>query len=994
MAFTPYTIDTNSAATSYTVVGLTPGKQYSFQVTAKNSLGPGPISTALTTTMAAQSTSSTPTVVQSATFRSDSVGGVAAAASITLSLPNTPSAANAVWVFFNGYAGGTGGQSLNSGAITAPSGATPISGPNYDSVSEVTQCWLITANVNSNSFTFSNFDTNDNAGWKIVEVANGETYGTPTHGAVTSATTTAVTWPLTTATSTPFLGLTELAIQFGATIVSGGTGITIVKQDPISTTPYHQGVILSDSSGITTGSINVTGGTAADTDTYISINIYGAALPVQVTNLTAANVTTNGVKLSWSSVAGASSYTILYEGGGVSTFTQFGLPIAASSSTVTLGGLIPNTSYSFEVFASNASGQGNPSTSVPIATLSVQPIAVMQSAAIAKTTSGSGATGTLTATFGSAPTIGNTLAFFYTGFADANNLALTAPAGALNSTGILQDDGTSTDPIGMFWTQVVTAAATNYSFGVVDDECSLIVVEMQGVTSIGTPLHGGNLTSTDGSSGSVVVPVAAPSTTPAITLVAVNMTNTVDSWGSAPTNMLLLQGITGVSSTTPTYHSGAVFSASSAVSGNQTIPYSLAVGTQVAAPIYITVPFYGSAGVIPPGQTVVTLGAVTSSTQVLTWTTPTGTTTSYTVQYRQATSTTWLIFSSSITALTATVTGLSAAISYQYQVIAYNGTQAGPSSATVTGSTLASSPSQVTGLTLGTVTSTTQSVSWTSPGGTITSYTLQYKLASAGSFTPITGLTGTTTVVTGLAPSNSYVYQVFALNGTNAGPVSTTVTGSTLALPAPGQPTNLILGTPTSTTIPVSWTASTGTVTTYSILYNAISSSGPWTTLQGVTSVSTTITGLQPSYIYYVEIIAYNGTTPSAASTVSNTTTAIAPAPGQVVGLTIGTTSSTSQALSWSVPSGTVTTYTVQYEITGTGTFTNITGITTNSYTVTGLAPVTPYTYQVFALNTTVQGSPSTTVAFTTLTASGTAGSQLVTIGGKILIVNGKMVIA
>jgi hypothetical protein len=988
MVFTPYTIDTVSSNTSYTVVGLNPGKQYNFQVTPKNSIGSGPISTAITTTMAAQATSSIPSIVQHATFRSDNP----APASITLSLPNVPSSFNSVWVFFNGY--GVGGTTSN--AIVAPAGATLISGPNYDSAFEVTWCWQLTSNLSSNSFTFTNFDNTDNAGWKIIEVANGVTFDT-NHGPVTSATTTAITWPLVAPASNNVLRLSLLSIQFPATIGSAAPG-SVIDSDSVTTatggTGFHQGVLMTETVGATTGNLAIANGTLNDVDTYLSVNIYGAALPAQVTNLVSSVITATGVRLTWSAVPGATSYTILYEGGGISTFTVLGAPLAATSSSITISGLIPSTTYSFEVFASNPAGQGPVSSIATIATLAIQAIQYIQSASIAKTGGAIGITSTLTATFGSAPIVGNTLAFFYFGFADTINSALTAPAGSSNGTAMFQDDGTSTDPIGMFWTQPVTSTATNYSFGLIDDNGSLIVVEMQGVTSVATPAHGGSLVSVDGASGHVIVPVAAPGSTPAITLVAIHMVNTVDSWGLPPANMALLKGITGNSSVTPTFHGGAVFSASSAVTGSQTIPYSLAVGTQVFAPTYISVAFIGSGGVIPPGQVVVTAGTTTSSSQVLTWTLPTGSPTSYTAQFRVTGQTAWNTFSNVITSLTTTITGLAAATSYDYQVIAFNGTQAGPSSAIVTKSTIASSPAQVTGLTLGTVTSTTQALSWTAPGGTVTSYTLQYKLVSASTFTSIPALATTSTVVTGLIPNSSYTYQVFALNGTNAGPVSTAVTGSTLALPAPGQPTNVTLGTPTESTMPISWTASTGTVTSYSVLYSSVSNTGPWTTLGNVVSTSTTVSGLTPSTVYYFEVIGNNGSTPSAPSTVVNATTAAASAPGQVVGLALGTVTSTSQGLSWSIPTGTVTSYTLQFKITGAGSFTAVPGILTNSYVKTGLAPSTSYTYQVFALNTTVAGSASTTIANTTLTAQQTTGSQLVTIGGKLLVVGGKFVIS
>lgn len=992
MVFTPFTIDTGSANTSYNVVGLIPGKQYNVQVTAKNSIGSSTISAAVPVTMNAQSSTSTPTRVigQVANFRDNATG----IGSITLSLPSIPNAANAVLVFMCGH-----GSGADSPAIVTPSSATKIGGPFYDTGSglldsEVQYAWIIQGDV-SNSYTFSNYDSSDYSGWRIIEVANVASYDFQ-HGPATEVGSTSITWPLTVPANQNSLRFTNISSNNTfATVGAGSTGVTVLLND-LATDSFHGGFFTTETPAITgTATVAITGGNseAADNPSFLTVTVYGGGLPAQVSNLTSSNVTSSGVRLAWTAVAGATSYTIMYEGGGISSFTQFSLPVPATSTSTTLTGLIPSTSYSFEVFASNSSGQGPVSTITPIATLAVQAINYVQSA-VGQILVGGEASTTITATFQSNTTIGNTLGFFYTGFADPNNLALVAPAGSSNSTGMLQDDGASTDPCCMFWTQPVTAAKTAYSFVGPDDEGSLFVWEIQGVTSVATAIHAGNLTAVDGTSGHVVVPVSVPTTTPAINFIMVNMTNAPDSWGTPPSNMQLLQSATGNSSITPIFHQGALFSATSAVTGNQTLPYSLAVGTQVAPPTYIAVAFSGSAGVVAPGQVTVTTGATTSSSQVLNWTAPTGTTTSYTAQYRVTGTTTYTTASNTITALTYTVSGLLAATSYDFVIIAFNGITAGASSAIVSKTTLSSSPSQVTGLTLGTVTSTTQAVSWTSPGGTITSYTLQYKLATATTFTNVTGITGVTTVVSSLTPNSSYNYQVLALNGTNSGPVSAQVTGSTTALPAPGQPTGVTLGAVTSTSQVVSWTASTGTVTTYQLLYSSVSNTGPWTTLQGITSTTTTVNSLIPSTVYYFEVIGFNGATPSAASTVVNGTTSGAVPPGQVVGFTLGVTASTSQSLNWSIPSGTVTSYTLMYKITGAGSFTSVTGIVPNSYVVTGLAPSTNYTYQVVALNTTVAGSASSTLTNTTLTSSGTQGSSLVTIGGKLLVVGGRLVIA
>jgi len=97
-------------------------------------------------------------------------------------------------------------------------------------------------------------------------------------------------------------------------------------------------------------------------------------------------------------------------------------------------------------------------------------------------------------------------------------------------------------------------------------------------------------------------------------------------------------------------------------------------------------------------------------------------------------------------------------------------------------------PGQVTGLTLGAPTNTTQPLTWTAPasnGGTaLTDYLIEYKLAAAGTYTTLAHAASTVTaiVVTGLTASQSYNYQVSAVNSVGTGPASTVATGSTTAV--------------------------------------------------------------------------------------------------------------------------------------------------------------------------------------------------------------------
>jgi hypothetical protein len=112
----------------------------------------------------------------------------------------------------------------------------------------------------------------------------------------------------------------------------------------------------------------------------------------------------------------------------------------------------------------------------------------------------------------------------------------------------------------------------------------------------------------------------------------------------------------------------------------------------------------GTTGVatgLAPGQvTGLAAGGATSSALTLTWSAPTSGTTpfTYTVDYCLVGSSPWTTFASSVSALTETVTGLSASSTYGFRVTACNAAGSGGPSATVQQSTLSSGTS-VSGIT-------------------------------------------------------------------------------------------------------------------------------------------------------------------------------------------------------------------------------------------------------------------------------------------------------
>jgi hypothetical protein len=212
-----------------------------------------------------------------------------------------------------------------------------------------------------------------------------------------------------------------------------------------------------------------------------------------------------------------------------------------------------------------------------------------------------------------------------------------------------------------------------------------------------------------------------------------------------------------------------------------------------------------------------------------------------------------------------TVTGLAAATQYDFEVIAGNAAGSGSASSVVTGTTQPAptqAPGQVTGLTAGGATTSTVNLSWAAPstGGTAASYTAQFRVTGGTAWnTAASGIASTSCTVIGLAAATGYDFQVFAVNATGNGTASAAATATT-AIAAPGLPTGLAAGAPTSTTMPLSWTApaSGGAVASYSVRWS-VHTANTWTTVTTITGVSTTISGLAVSTSYDFEIEAVNG---------------------------------------------------------------------------------------------------------------------------------------
>ena len=172
------------------------------------------------------------------------------------------------------------------------------------------------------------------------------------------------------------------------------------------------------------------------------------------------------------------------------------------------------------------------------------------------------------------------------------------------------------------------------------------------------------------------------------------------------------------------------------------------------------------------------------------------------------------------------------------------------------------------------ITSTSVTLGWTA-NSTATSYTLQYKKSSATTFTTVTGITGTSYVLSGLTAGTAYTFQVMAnCSSTSSSAYSSTATFTTTAAATCNAPSALTATAITTTSATLGWTANS-TAVSYTLQYRA-STATTFTSISGITTTSRTLTGLTAGTSYVFQVTAYCTTTSASGFTPLTTFTTTA----------------------------------------------------------------------------------------------------------------------
>jgi fibronectin type 3 domain-containing protein len=234
-------------------------------------------------------------------------------------------------------------------------------------------------------------------------------------------------------------------------------------------------------------------------------------------------------------------------------------------------------------------------------------------------------------------------------------------------------------------------------------------------------------------------------------------------------------------------------------------------------------------------------------------------------------------------------------------------------------------------------------LSWSASSGATSYNVLRSTVNGSGYASVVTGLSTTTYTNTGLTNGTTYYFVVTATNANGTSGNSNQASATPVAPPA--APTGLT-ATPGNAQVALSWTASSG-ATSYNVQRSTVSGSG-YAQVTNVTTTSYTDTGLTNGTTYYYVVNAQNAGGTSANSSQASATP-VAP-PAAPTGLT-ATPGNTQVSLSWTASSGATTYNVLRSTVSGSGYATVTTGVSTTSYTNTGLTNGTTYYFVVTATN-------------------------------------------
>ncbi|MDA8686255.1 fibronectin type III domain-containing protein, partial [Robiginitalea sp.] len=779
---------------------------------------------------------------------------------------------------------------------------------------------------------------------------------------------------LTWSAATDNIGVTNyLIFRNGALLADAGTATSYTVTGLTTATPYSLTVVAQDAFGNTSSVSNV-----------VLITTLDSAPPAPISDLAASNITTTSVRLSWTAANDnvlVRSYEI-YQGGEL-------IGTSGLNVSYTVTGLLPETEYSFTVRATdNSSNQSEDSNAAVLTTLpdTEIPTAITDLSASNTTDTTTDLSWSVSSDnigvvnyeiFQDGESIGNSgtdLSFVVSGLTSVTTYVFTVVAqdaagnasGASNAVSITTLDGvapaaildlaatniTDTSLVLIWSTPEDNVGVTNYQifqngteignigietsftvFGLTPESTNTFVVVAQDAAGNNSEVSNSlTVTASDTEAPSAITDLAASN----ITDTALDLTWSASSDNVGVTNYEIFQdGVSiGNSGSNLTFR---VISLSTATAYTFTVRAQDAAGN--FAPQSNPVNIVTLDSQIPNAVTDLAASNTTDTSIQLDWSASTDNVgvTDYEI-YQDGIS-----IANVGTDLTYTVTGLTNATTYTFNVLAQDAAgNSSESSNAVEVTTLDSeAPSAILDLAASNITDVSLDLTWSAAEDNVA--VTNYEIFQDGVSIGNSG-TATSFSVGSLTNATGYVFTVVASDASdNASISSNAVTVTTLDSEVPSAITDLSELNVTATSVRLNWTESVDNVgvVNYEIFQDEVS-------IALISNVSSyTVIGLTNgvTYTFSIRAIDAAGNTSEVSNLLEVTTIDIV-SPTAITDLVASNVTDTTADLTWSAATDNIGV--TNYLIFRNGALLADAG-TATSYTVTGLTTATPYSLTVVA---------------------------------------------
>ena len=462
------------------------------------------------------------------------------------------------------------------------------------------------------------------------------------------------------------------------------------------------------------------------------------------TGLVTSSLTTTGATATWTAVSGATSYNVQYKPTAGSTWTT----VSSASTSYAMSGLTAATAYQVQVQTVCNTGSSAYSAAVSFTTLALPTCGVPTGLAVGSLTT-TGATATWTTVSG----------------AISYNVQYKPTAGST-------------------WTTVANATASRALTGLTPS--TAYQVQVQTICSAGSSAYSAAVSFTTATPPPTC---GVPTSLAAGSLTTTGATATWTAVGGAISYNVQYKATTASTWTTVST-SGTSYAIASLTAGTA---YQVQVQTvcSAGASAYSTAASFTT--LTPPPTcgvpTGLAAGSLTTTGATATWTAVSGAT-SYNVQYKPATGSSWTTVSTS--GLSYAINGLTAATAYQVQVqtVCSAGSSAYSAAVSFTTIDVVVPPSCgiPTGVTISSITNASATLSWTAVSGA--TYNVRFKKSAATTWTTFANTT-TARVLSGLASSTNYQVKVQSVcsTGSSAYSAITSFTTAATATVPPVTPT-------------------------------------------------------------------------------------------------------------------------------------------------------------------------------------------------------------